>query len=52
VIATFNIKLLDIDKQPFDEDGFIKLRISDNIEWKKMGLKQYANRENSIKRKE
>jgi hypothetical protein len=39
VIATYDIRLTDIDKEPFDETGFIKLPISENIDYKKLGLK-------------
>jgi hypothetical protein len=40
VIACFEIRLPDIGKDPFDENGFIKLPISEGkIDIKKMGLK-------------
>jgi hypothetical protein len=39
VIASFDIRLPDIDKEPFDESGNIKLPLSDFIDPKKLGLK-------------
>ncbi len=31
--------MTDIDKEPFDENGYIKLPISEQIDYKKLGLK-------------
>ena len=46
VIAAFDIRLPDIDKEPFDENGYIKLPIPEqSIDYKKLGLKPQADME-------
>ena len=51
VIASFEIRLPDIDKEPFDEDGYIKLPIGEaQIDFKKMGLKAVPEMETQVKR--
>jgi hypothetical protein len=39
LIASYEIRLPDIDKEPFDFNGYIKLPIPENIEYKKLVLK-------------
>ena len=52
VIASFEIRLPDIDKEPFDENGNIKLPISEqSLDFKKLGLKPIPEMETQIKRK-
>jgi hypothetical protein len=52
VIASYEIRLPDIDKDPFDDNGFIKLPISEFIDAKKLGLKAVPDTENKVKRKQ
>lgn len=51
VIESYDIRLLDIDKKPLDENGNIKLPISELIDYKKLGLKPVPEIENKVKRK-
>lgn len=51
VIATFEIRIPDIDKEPFDDNGMIKLPISEQVDPKKLGLKPVPETEHKIKRK-
>ena len=39
LIASYEIRLPDIDKEPFDFNGYIKLPIPENTEFKKLGMK-------------
>ena len=53
VIASFDIRLPDIDKAPFDDNGCIKLPIAEQaIDPKRMGLKLQAEMETQVKRKQ
>ena len=47
VIASFEIRLPDIDKDPFDANGYIKLPVGgeSNFDYKKLGLKAQADME-------
>jgi hypothetical protein len=39
-LASYDIRLPDIIKEPFDEDGNIKLPLPAKLDWKKLGLTQ------------
>ena len=52
IIASFDIRLTDIDKEPFDENGYIKLPIGETLDYKKLGLKPVPDIEHSVKRKQ
>ncbi|CDW85589.1 UNKNOWN [Stylonychia lemnae] len=52
VIATYEIRLTDIDKEPFDEVGLIKLPISETVDFKKLGLRPVQDMENQVKKKQ
>ena len=52
IIASFDIRVPDVDKEPFDENGYIKLPISEQIDWKKLGLKPQPDMEVSVKKKQ
>eukprot|EP00347_Sterkiella_histriomuscorum_P021039 403335495 len=52
IIATYDIRMTDIDKEPFDENGYIKLPISELIEFKKVGLRPVQDMENQVKKKQ
>jgi hypothetical protein len=41
IIASFDIRMPDIDKSPFDEQGFIKLPITEQsvLDYKRLGLR-------------
>ena len=52
-IASFDIRLPDIDKEPFDEIGYIKLPILENcMDYKKLGLKPTHDLEKIVKKKQ
>jgi hypothetical protein len=50
IVASFDIRMPDIDKDPFDSNGSIRIPISDQIDFKKMGLKAVADAETKVKR--
>jgi hypothetical protein len=50
VVASFEIRLPDIDKEPFDINGRIRIPVSDSIDFKKMGLKAIPDAESKVKR--
>lgn len=52
VIASYDIRLTDIDKEPFDESGYIKLPIGETLDFKRLGLKPASDIEHSVKRKQ
>ena len=52
IIASYEIRLPDIDKDPFDDNGYIKLPISEHIDGKKLALKSVPDQENKVKRKQ
>lgn len=52
VIATFEIRLPDVGKEPFDEYGNIKLPINEVLDVKKLGLKCLPEYELKVKRKQ
>lgn len=53
VIAQFDIRLPDIDKEPFDSNGFIKLPMSEGaFDYKKLGLKAQPEMESQVKKKQ
>ena len=39
LIASYEMRLPDIDKEPFDFNGYIKLPISEITDFKKLGMK-------------
>ena len=39
LIASYEVRLPDIDKEPFDFNGYIKLPISEITDFKKLGMK-------------
>ena len=51
VIASFEIRLTDIDKSSFDLHGYIKLPINEIIDFKKYGLKPQPEYEAIMARK-
>ena len=51
VIATFDIRLPDIDKEPFDDTGYIKLPIAE-ADYKKLGLKPCQDFETVVKKRQ
>jgi hypothetical protein len=53
IVASFDIRLPDIDKSPFDEFGFIKLPISEQgLDFKRMGLKAMQDMDTQVKKKQ
>lgn len=48
LIASFEIRLPDIDKEPFDFNGYIKLPIPEITDFKKFGLKPQADYEKIV----
>ena len=50
VIACYDIRLPDIEKSPFDENGNIRIPVNDQIDFKKMGLKAVADAETKVKK--
>ena len=48
LIASYEIRLPDIDKAPFDFNGYIKLPIPENTDFKKLGLKPQADYEKIV----
>ena len=50
VLASYSIRIPDIDKHPFDEKGYIDLPITEQIDIKKMGLKPIESSEHKVKR--
>ena len=51
VIAQFDIRLPDIDKEPFDSNGEIKLPMSEGaFDYKKLGLKAHPEMESQVKK--
>lgn len=52
VISTFDIRLPDVGKYPFDKNGNIILQIDDVMDIKKLGLKPVAEMELKVKRKQ
>jgi len=49
-VASFEIRLPDLQKEPFDEEGNIRIPISDQIDFKKMGLKAVPDAELKVKK--
>lgn len=45
IVASYEIRLPDIDKDPFTEHGKLKIPVSDQIDFKKLGLKPVQNAE-------
>ena len=45
IIASYDIRLTDIDKEPFDENGGIKLPLNEITEYKKLGLRAVTDME-------
>jgi len=37
-LASFDVRLPDIYKEPFDEDGKVSLPLPSKLDWKKIGL--------------
>jgi hypothetical protein len=53
VVARFDIRLPDIDKEPFDSNGFIKLPMDEGaFDHKKLGLKAQPEMESQVKKKQ
>jgi hypothetical protein len=53
IIASFDIRLPDIDKDPFNDLGYIKLPILENtIDYKKLGLKPAHDLETTVKKRQ
>ena len=53
VIAQLDIWLPDIDKEPFDSNGFIKLPLSEGtFIYKKLGLKAQPYMDSQVKKKQ
>ena len=48
MIASFEIRLPDIDKAPFDFNGYIKLPIGEISDFKKLGLKPQVDYEKIV----
>ena len=43
VVASYEIRLPDINKEPFDKDGYLVLPLPDKLDHKKMGLTPNPN---------
>lgn len=55
VIGSYEVRMPDIDKGPFDEQGYIKLPITEQsvMDYKKLGLKpSLADLDTQIKKKQ
>jgi hypothetical protein len=48
LIASYEIRLPDIDKEPFDFNGYIKLPIPEITDFKKLGLQPQAEHEKIV----
>ena len=42
-LASFDIRLPDIYKEPFEEDGNVRLPLPAKLDWKKIGLTQLVS---------
>ena len=51
MISSYDIRIPDIDKDPFDLDGWIKLPITELIDAKRLGLKRVDETENIVTKK-